>query len=64
MKKVKTIAVIITIFFCIDYSVSVLLHWNLCYSYAQKHDIAQNIYAFVIGVCGFLAILSLKKEDD
>lgn len=64
MKKVRWIALLITIMFCIDYSMTELLGFSFLYTWFIEQRTLRYVYAFVIGVCGFIDILSLKKEEE
>lgn len=64
MKRIKRIALWITILFCIDYSITQLLGFSFFYTWVMEQRVLRYMYAFIIGVCGFLDILSLKKEED
>lgn len=64
MKNVRWIAFLLTILFCIDYSVTQLLGFSFLYTWFMDQRVLRYVYAFVIGVCGFINILSLKKDED
>lgn len=63
MKRYQKISLLIVIFFCIDYSIYTLLGFDLVYGRIKDQSLWHSLYAFVIGVCAFLSILLLKKED-
>lgn len=63
MKKHQWIPLCITILFCIDYSISSLLHFSLLYDRIKDMGVYHSVYAFVIGICAFLNILLFKKEE-
>lgn len=64
MKKLQRIVLWITIIFCIDYSITQLLGFSFLYTWFMEQRVLRYVYAFVIGVCGFIDILALKKEED
>ncbi len=64
MKRIKMIALILMIAFCIDYGITQLLGFELIYARVMEMTHLSKIYAFAIGVCGFIGILSIGKEDD
>lgn len=64
MKKVQTVALLITILFCIDFSITELLGFHMIFTRIQDMDTMRKIFAFVIGICGFIDILLFKKEDE
>lgn len=64
MKKIQRIALVITILFCIDYSITQLLGFELLYARIHDLQIIGKLYAFLLGVCGFIDILGCKDDTD
>lgn len=64
MRKLQNIALLITILFCLDYSVAQLLGFELLFTRIHDTGIPGKLYAFMIGVCAFLDILSLKSKQE
>lgn len=64
MKRIKLIAQILMIAFCIDYSITQLLDFELIYARITEMPHLAKVYAFVIGVSGFIGILCVHAEDD
>lgn len=63
MEKTKKIGLFLSVFFCINYSIYILFDFTMITSFIQQHSWLENLYAFSIGVCGFINILSLQKDE-
>lgn len=63
MKKLQKPCLLILILFCIDYSITQLLGFSLLYERIKDMPVLHLFYAFIIGVSGFISILSLQRED-
>lgn len=64
MKKLTSVAQILVVLFCIDYSITILLGFELIYARVIEAGALAKVYAFVIGACGFLAMLGMGKQED
>lgn len=63
MNKIQKAALILSIFFCIQYALYILLDFNLINSVFQQHIWVEKLYAFCVGISGFINILLFKKEE-
>lgn len=63
MKKLQKVCLAITTLFCIDYSITHLLGFSLLYDRILDLPVMHLLYAFIIGVSGFICILLFKKEE-
>lgn len=63
MNKIQKAALILSIFFCIQYALSILLDFNFINTILQQHIWAEKLYAFFAGICGFINILLCKKDE-
>ncbi len=64
MKKIRFLALLVMILFCIDYSVTELLGFHLLYARITEMDFWAQCYAFVIGISGFYSILALENDQS
>lgn len=64
MKKLQTIALIVVLCFCIDYSVTELLGFRFLYERIHDANIIGSVYACIVGICAFYSILLFKKDDE
>ena len=51
MKKLTSVAQILVILFCIDYSITILLGFELIYARVIEAGVLAKVYAFVIVAC-------------
>jgi len=63
MKKTQKICLIITIIFCLNYALSMLLNVQYLSTLITARPWLEKLCAFLIGVCAFIDILLFKPED-
>lgn len=62
MKKLQNVYLITIILFSIYHAIHILLGFQISFSIMRIVWI-QKVFAFWIGVCGFLSILSFNSKD-
>ncbi len=62
MKKLQNVCLITIILFSIYHTIHILLGFQISFSIMRIVWI-QKVFAFWIGVCGFLSILSFNSKD-
>lgn len=54
---------ILTILFTINYSLYILLDFDVFYNIIHSQPLIEKIYAFLYGFCAFIDILLLQKKE-
>lgn len=62
MNKFQKICLLITILFALDFALDILLDLSFILRFIDDNTILYKVYAFVIGVCGFVNITLYNKE--
>ena len=63
MKKKQKICLIITILFCLNYALSMLLSFHYLTQLITSIPWLEKVVAFIIGVCAFIDILAFRQEE-
>ena len=63
MKKTQKICLIITIIFCMNYALSMLLSFHYLTQLITSIPWLEKVVAFIIGVCAFIDILAFRQEE-
>lgn len=63
MNKLQKICLALSILFCINYALSLLLGFHMITNIIANGGWVEKLFAFLFGVCGFVNILLFKKED-
>lgn len=64
MNKLQKICLLITILGSIDFALDVLLNMSFIIRFLPTSSVWYEVYAFVIGICGFVNITLYSKKDS
>ena len=63
MNKLQKVCLAISIVFCINYALDLLLGFHMISNLIANGRWIEKLFAFLFGICGFVNILLFKKDE-